>query len=262
MEIFDSHTHINAPIFANDLPDVIERAAAMDVSAMLLVAYDEDSAAKMLSLCDKYPHIYGAIGIHPDNATGYNEEKEQWLRQVLAQPKVCVLGEIGLDYHNEIEHTIQKKVFERQLQLAKELDLPVSIHNRDATADTYSILKEHYYDGFTGIMHSFNGDENWAEKFIELGMYLSYSGVVTFGNAKEVLQAAKKTPLDKILVETDAPYLTPLPFRGRMNEPAMVRYTLEFLAQKLKIPVTKLSEITYQNTKRILKIDDRRKNEN
>ncbi|MCQ2556735.1 TatD family hydrolase [Ligilactobacillus equi] len=254
MQIFDSHTHINAWQFAQDIPDVIERALAMEVKQMLIVAYDQESAQRMLPLIEKYDHFYGAVGIHPDSADKYDDRMEKWLLDLLKHEKVKVLGEIGLDYHNEVDHDQQKAVFKRQLDLAKELNMPVTIHNRDAIFDTYPILKAAQVDQFGGIMHSFNGDQQWAQKFLELGMYLSYSGVVTFGNAKEVLDAALNTPLDKILVETDAPYLTPLPFRGRLNEPAMTRYTLEFLAQKLGLSAQELAQKTTENTERILGI--------
>ena len=254
MEIFDSHTHINSSQYTNDLPDVIDRAFALDVNYMLIVAYDEKSTVKMLNLIEKYPNFYGAVGIHPDSALLYDDKKEEWLRRILVHPKVKVLGEIGLDYHNDVNHDAQKEVFIRQLNLARELQLPVTIHNRDAIFDTYPILKEAEVGKFGGIMHSFNGDSIWAQKFLDLGMYLSYSGVVTFGNAKEVLESALKTPVEKMLVETDAPYLTPLPFRGRINEPGMTRYTLEFLAQKMGLSPQKLAQFTKENTERILKI--------
>ena len=262
MEIFDSHTHINSRFFATDADDAVKRAQAFGVTAMLLVAYDDYSAQKMLELCERYPNIYGAVGIHPDDALNYDDTKETWLEEVLAHPKVRVLGEIGLDYHNDVDHQVQKEVFKRQLELAFKHNLPVTIHNRDAISDTYDILQASEIYRFGGIMHSFNGDKNWATKFLDLGMYLSYSGVVTFGNAKEVKEAALATPLDKMLVETDAPYLTPLPFRGRANEPALTRYTVEFLATNLQMQPDKLAKITYQNTERLLRINDTRKNEN
>lgn len=257
MKIFDSHTHINATEFKHDLPDVIEHAQALDVTEMLLISYDQTSAEQMLKLLDKYDGLYGAIGCHPESADLYDQAYENFILTVLKHPKVVAIGEIGLDYHCDVSPEVQKKVFLRQIELAHELNLPISIHNRDAIADCYEILKNAQVDQLGGIMHSFNGDKNWAEKFLALGMELSYSGVVTFGNAKEVKAAALNTPLDHLLVETDAPYLTPLPFRGRINEPAMTRYTLEFLAQSLNITPEKLAQITRANARRVLKLDDR-----
>lgn len=254
MEIFDSHTHINATEFKNDIPDVIERAKALDVTEMLVISYDDPSTERMLDLVEKYPGIYGAFGCHPESALDYDANFENKLSEVLAHPKVKALGEIGLDYHCDVPKKVQWKVFERQIELAHELQLPISIHDRDAIADCYEILKKADIAKVGGIMHSFNGDADWAEKFLDLGMELSFSGVVTFGNAKEVKQAALVTPLEHMLVETDAPYLTPMPFRGKINEPAMTRYTLEFLAKERQIVPEKLAQITTANAKKVLKI--------
>jgi len=254
MEIFDSHTHINATEFKNDIPDVIERAKALDVTEMLVISYDDPSTERMLDLVEKYPGIYGAFGCHPESALDYDANFENKLSDVLAHPKVKALGEIGLDYHCDVPKKVQWKVFERQIELAHELQLPISIHDRDAIADCYEILKKADIAKIGGIMHSFNGDADWAEKFLDLGMELSFSGVVTFGNAKEVKQAALVTPLEHMLVETDAPYLTPMPFRGKINEPAMTRYTLEFLAKERQIVPEKLAQITTANAKKVLKI--------
>lgn len=256
MEIFDSHTHINGREFKDDLPDVIVRAKALDVTSMLLVSYDRLSTAQMLTLIEKYPTLYGAIGGHPESAMCYDEAFEQFLRQTLAHPKVKALGEIGLDYHCDVPKKTQRQVFEKQIALAHELKLPLIIHDRDAIADCYDILKGADIEKIGGIMHSFNGDATWAEKFLALGMELSFSGVVTFGNAKEVKEAALVTPLEHLLVETDAPYLTPQPFRGMINEPAMTRYTLEFIAKERQLEPEKLAQITKQNAERVLKIDD------
>lgn len=205
MEIFDSHTHINATEFKNDIPDVIKRAQALDVTEMLVISYDTPSTERMLDLVEKYPNIYGAFGCHPESALDYDANFESRSREVLAHPKVKALGEIGLDYHCDVPKKVQWEVFERQIKLAHELQLPISIHDRDAIADCYAILKEADIAKIGGIMHSFNGDADWAEKFLDLGLELSFSGVVTFGNAKEVKQAALMTPLEHMLVETDAP---------------------------------------------------------
>ena len=252
MQIFDSHTHINAPEFVDDLPDVIVRAKALGVTEMLVVAYDQKSTTKMIELL-QYNGIYGAVGCHPESAFLYDEQYEQDLKALItSHEKIKVLGEIGLDYHCDVDKQIQKEVFRRQIELAKKLNVPISVHNRDAFLDCYEILKATHVHA--GIMHSFNGDETWAKKFLALGLKLSYSGVVTFKNALDVKNAAKVTPLADLLVETDAPYLTPHPFRGQLNEPGMTRYTLEYLAELKQIEPEKLAAITNQNTKRLLKI--------
>ena len=255
MKIFDSHTHINSPEFSNDIPDVIERAHALDVTDMLVLADNKESNDRLQKLIVNYGHIYGALGCHPDTAADFGPQWEELIYQTLPKKGYVALGEIGLDYHCDTPHDIQKRVFKRQIEIAQEFKLPVSIHTRDAFADTYEILSQVPVE-YGAIMHSFNGDADWAQKFLDLGFYLSYSGVVTFHNAPEVREAALATPDDRILVETDAPYLTPMPFRGRMNEPGMTRYTLEFLAQLRGVSAPQLAEQTWTNTKRILRIHD------
>ncbi len=251
ISIFDSHTHINAPEFDEDIPDVIERARAMNVNDMLVLGYDRESADKMVELINQYDNIYGAVGIHPEDAAKYDEDQ---LRIYLIEPKVKAVGEIGLDYHCDVDHDLQKEVFRKQIALAHELHLPISIHTRDAFEDTFDILEETNGAKYGGIMHSFNGDVQWAQQFLELGMEISFSGVVTFDNAKEVQEAAKYVPKEHLLVETDAPYLTPMPYRNQMNEPGMTRYTVEFLSKLRNESVDELSNQTSQNAKRVLRI--------
>lgn len=252
MQIFDSHTHINSAEFENDREDVIERAKALGVEAMLVIGYDEPSTIELGKLLENYQHIYGAVGCHPEDSKKYCLTLEKKMTDFLKKDKVVAVGEIGLDYHCSVDHDLQKEVFKKQIALAQTLEMPISVHNRDAFTDCYEILKEADVGHYGGIMHSFNGDWQWAQKFLDLGMELSYSGVVTFNNAKEVQEAAIKTPLDHILVETDAPYLTPVPYRGQQNEPAMTRYTLEFIAEARRVPAFELAEAAYQNTKRVL----------
>lgn len=254
MEIFDSHTHINAPQFDNDIPDVIERAAALDVTAMLVVGYDKNSTEKLKKLISTYPQIYGAVGCHPEDAEKFDEGYVKQIKEDLSVDRLNVLGEIGLDYHCTVEHKLQQDVFRAQLRLAHEMNVPVTIHNRDAFDDVYRILKDEDVGSIGGIMHSFNGDAAWAKKFLDLGMNLSYSGVSTFKNAAEVREAFMATPLNRILVETDAPYLAPVPFRGKQNEPGYTRYTLEYLARLRGIETATLAKQTYQNTMEILGI--------
>ena len=228
----------------------------MDVDSMLVLGFDRPSSEILLELIDRYPQVYGAVGCHPEDSKLYDTKMSSRLKELLNHDKMVAVGEIGLDYHCDVDHDLQKKVFIQQLRLARSLQLPVSVHNRDAFEDCYSILKEFHVGEFGGIMHSFNGEPRWAQKFIDLGMDLSYSGVVTFKNATEVQEAAKKTPLENLLVETDAPYLTPVPYRGQQNEPAMTRYTVEFIAQLKKMSGQEVAQATYQNTKRVLHIHD------
>lgn len=257
LKIFDSHTHINSSAFDNDVPEVIQRSQALDVSKMLVLGYDEISNQRLEDLVKQYPGVvYGAVGCHPEDALAYDDEYEAMLMRYLQQDGFVAVGEIGMDYYHDSPKQAQVNAFERQIELAQKLDLPIVVHNRDAIEDCYDILKNMNIKKSGAIMHSFNGDATWAEKFLDLGMYLSYSGVVTFNNAKEVKQAAEITPMDRILVETDAPYLTPMPFRGRKNEPAMTRYTLEFLAQAKGVSASQLAQATFANTQKVLKINN------
>ncbi|MCI1633404.1 MAG: TatD family hydrolase [Liquorilactobacillus nagelii] len=254
LTIFDSHTHINDPAFTTDLPDVIKRAHAWGVKKMLVLAGDEASFGRLQQLWQIDNNIYGAAGCHPEDAVRFNTTELDELAQKFKFPQMKALGEIGLDYHCSVEPKIQQEVFQQQLELARELNVPVSIHNRDAFEDTYRILKAAHVGDFGAIMHSFNGDTSWSKKFLDLGMNLSFSGVVTFKNAVEVREAFLATPLDRILVETDAPYLAPVPYRGQQNEPGFTRLTVEYLADLRQLPVEKFAKQTYQNTLKILRI--------
>ena len=262
MQIFDSHTHINADQFVNDLPAVVDRARALGVTHMLVLGDNKRTNARLMAMLDRFPHIYGAAGCHPEDASQYGIKWENALRKMARHPRFRVIGEIGIDYHCTVDHQLQWRVFEAQLVLAEELGLPVSIHNRDAFADTYAIIREHQAALVGGVMHSFNGDAQWAEKFLTLGFYLSYSGVVTFHGAPEVREAAQATPLTRMLVETDAPYLTPMPYRERMNEPGMTRYTVEYLAQLREMPAMALAQQTFNNAMRMIESGKQQTNEN
>ena len=174
-------------------------------------------------------------------------------RQQLADPFVVGIGEIGLDYYNDEHspHQQQQEIFAEQLEWARELKLPVSIHCRDALADTYEILRNAHVDEFGGVMHSFNGTSEWAEKFMDLGMMISFSGVVSFKNATEVHEAALVVPLEKMMVETDAPYLTPLPYRGKQNEPGFTKFTVDAIADLKQVDAGKVAYKTFTNARRL-----------
>ncbi|MGX7132197.1 TatD family hydrolase [Enterococcus songbeiensis] len=254
--IFDSHTHLNAEQFNEDIPETIQRAKELGVSEMAVVGFDTPTIEKSLALSKKYPFIYSIIGWHPTEAGSYSKEIEEDLQQKLTLPKVVALGEIGLDYHwMEDPKEVQDKVFRRQIAIAKEMNLPISIHMREAIEDTYQILKEEDVRDIGGIMHSYSGDAEWAKRFLELGMHLSFSGVVTFKKATDVQEAAQIVPLDKLLVETDAPYLAPVPYRGKRNEPGYTRYVVEKIAELRGVPFEELANQTRGNAHRLFRID-------
>lgn len=253
--IFDSHTHLNAEQFNDDIPETIERAKELDVTKMAVVGFDTPTIEKSLQLSHDYSNIYSIIGWHPTEAGSYTKDVEKKLQEQLTMPKVVALGEIGLDYYwMEDPKEVQAEVFRRQIAIAKEMNLPISIHTREALADTYQILKEEDIRDIGGIMHSFSGDFEWAKRFLDLGMHISFSGVVTFKKAQDVQEAATHVPLDRLLVETDAPYLAPVPYRGKRNEPGYTRYTVEKIAELRNLSVEEVALQTWKNAHRLFRI--------
>ncbi|EOB3456585.1 TatD family hydrolase [Enterococcus hirae] len=253
--IFDSHTHLNAEQFNDDIPETIERAKELGVTKMAVVGFDTPTIEKSLQLSHDYSNIYSIIGWHPTEAGSYTKDIEKKLQEQLTMPKVVALGEIGLDYYwMEDPKEVQAEVFRRQIAIAKEMNLPISIHTREALADTYQILKEEDIRDIGGIMHSFSGDFEWAKRFLDLGMHISFSGVVTFKKAQDVQEAATHVPLDRLLVETDAPYLAPVPYRGKRNEPGYTRYTVEKIAELRNLSVEEVALPTWKNAHRLFRI--------
>ncbi len=254
--IFDSHTHLNAEQFSQDVPETIQRAEKLGVTEMAVVGFDTPTIQKSLDLSTEYSQIYSIIGWHPTEAGNYSAEIERDLEQQLVQKKVVALGEIGLDYYwMEDPKETQEKIFRRQLSIAREHHLPVSIHNREAMEDTYRILKSEKIQNIGGIMHSFNGDVEWMKRFLDLGMYLSLSGVVTFKKAVEVHEVAKTVPLERLLVETDAPYLSPVPYRGKRNEPGFTRYVVEEIAKIRSASFEEIALCTTANAHQLFRIE-------
>ncbi|WP_429950245.1 TatD family hydrolase [Enterococcus sp. AZ170] len=254
--IFDSHTHLNAEQFNEDIPETIQRAKELGVTEMAVVGFDTPTIEKSLELSQQYKEIQSIIGWHPTEAGSYTPEIEKKIQQLLTTPKVVALGEIGLDYYwMEDPKEVQDRVFRRQIAIAKEMNLPISIHTRDAMEDTYKILKEEDIRDIGGIMHSFSGDPEWMAKFLEMGMHISLSGVVTFKKALEVQEVAKAVPLDRLLVETDAPYLAPVPYRGKRNEPGYTRYVVEKIAELREVPFEEIAKQTTTNAHRLFRLD-------
>lgn len=253
--IFDTHTHLNAEQFNEDIPETIARAQELGVSKMAVVGFDEATIDKSLQLSADYSQIYSIIGWHPTEAGSYTSQIETQLQQQLTQDKVVALGEIGLDYHwMEDPKDVQEGVFRRQIAIAREMNLPISIHTREALEDTYTILKSEKIHNIGGIMHSFSGDWEWGQRFLDLGMHLSFSGVVTFKKATELQEVAAKVPLERMLVETDAPYLAPVPYRGKRNEPGYTHYVVDKLAELRQQSFEDIATATYQNAHDLFRI--------
>lgn len=255
--LFDTHTHLNAEEFTDEIPEAVKRAEENGVTHMAVVGFDTKTIEKSLELSKAYDGIYSIIGWHPTESYLYTDAIEETLYEQLQQRKVVAMGEMGLDYHWDTSpKDVQKDVFRRQMRIAKQLDLPISIHMRDAIEDTYQILKEEHVEDIGGIMHSFSGDVEWMERFLDLGMHISLSGVVTFKNAKEVKEVAKAAPLDKLLIETDAPYLSPVPYRGKRNEPAYVKYVAEEIAKLREMPVDEIGKIATKNAFQLFRLNE------
>lgn len=255
--IFDTHTHLNAEQFNDDYKEVIERAAQLGVTEMAVVGFDTPTIERSLELSEQYPFIHSIIGWHPTEAGRYTKEIEKDLQEKLTNPRVVTLGEIGLDYYwmND-DPDVQEKVFRRQIAIAKEMNLPISIHTRDAMEDTYKILKSEGIQDIGGIMHSFGGDSEWAKRFLDLGMHISFSGVVTFKKTLEVQEAAKIVPMDKLLVETDAPYLAPVPYRGKRNEPGYTHYVVDKISELRNLPYQTVAKETTKNAHRLFRLEE------
>ncbi|MDA8336791.1 MAG: TatD family hydrolase [Peptococcaceae bacterium] len=244
----DTHAHLDDEQFAADLPAVLDRARAAGVGAIVNASYDLASAGRAAGMASVYPWIYATCGIHPHGAAVVPEDYLERLRELLARPGVVALGEIGLDYYRNLSpRADQQRVFREQLALARELNLPVVIHNRDAHADVFDILSSDGVGPAGGIMHCFSGGWEMAGRFMGLGLYISLAGPVTFTNAPRLAEVAQKLPLERILVETDCPYLAPHPYRGRRNEPAYVRLVAEKVALLRGMGVEELSARAAQN---------------
>lgn len=261
MTLIDSHCHIDGEQFDADRDEVVQRARDAGVAAMLNVGTGDphsDDFRRAVAIAERYENVYASVGVHPHDAKLYDDAAETHLRDLVASSKkVIAWGEIGLDYYyDHSPRDVQREVFIRQIRVANELGLPVIIHSRDADDDTVEILTGEY-SGITdsgklrtenvGVMHCFGGTAEMAEALMKVGFYISFAGNVTFKKADNLRDAARVVPLDRLLVETDCPFLTPIPFRGKRNEPAYVAHTAAFLAEFYGISVDDLARRTTQN---------------
>lgn len=252
--LVDTHAHLNDEQFNEDRNVVIQRAKEAGIDTIINIGYNKETILSTLDLINQYDFIFGAIGWHPNHAHEMTDEDLDWIEKLTDHPKILAIGEIGLDYYWDFApKEIQQMVFRKQIQMAKRVQLPIIIHDRDAHSDICTILKEEGAKEVGGIMHSFSGSLEMAKECIELGFYISFSGPVTFKNAKKPKETAKEIPLERILVETDSPYLTPEPFRGKRNESAYVRYVAQKIAELREMDFEKFQEITSENARRILR---------
>lgn len=250
--LIDTHVHLNADHYDEDLDEVIERARDAGIDKMIVVGFDRKTIERTMKLIDEYADIYGVIGWHPVDAVDCTDADLEWIEELSKHEKIVGIGETGLDYHwDKSPKDIQKSVFRRQIALAKRVNLPIIIHNRESTEDCVEILKEENAGEIGGIMHAFSADENVADEVLDMNFYISLGGPVTFKNAQLPKDIAVHVPLEKLLVETDAPFLTPHPYRGKRNEPSYVKLVAEKIAELRDMPYEVLAKATSENAERL-----------
>ena len=248
--IIDTHAHYDDERFAEKLDEILAVQKEHGIEAIIENSSDLPSSRNTIALAEKYDFIYGAVGVHPEEAGNLPEDWLKTVEEMTKRKKIVAIGEIGLDYHYSPE-TREKQIelFAAQLELAKERNLPVVIHTREADEDTFALLRE---IPSRGVIHCYTGTPEAAKKFLDLGFYISISGIVTFKSAENVRASALVVPDDRILIETDAPFLAPVPMRGNPNEPAFVKYTCEFLAALRGSSAEEFAELTFRNGERML----------
>ena len=256
--IFDSHCHLNDENLYPRIDEVIEAAKKTGVKKFLVVGYDKASSFLAVDIANRYEECYAAVGFHPTEIEGVTEQDYQDVISLLTNKKVVAIGEIGLDYHWVKDQALreqQKQWFIKQINLANEHHLPISIHNRESTEDCVEILKENT-PKYVGVMHCYSGSVETMEVVIKLGLHIALGGTVTFTNAKTPKEVAEEVPLDKLLIETDAPYLTPHPHRGEKNEPKYICLVLEEIARLKNMSKKHLEDVIYKNTCRLFNVDE------
>ena len=251
--IFDTHAHYDDEAFDEDREILLSSLKGRGVSLVIDCGCDAASSKKAIELSDKYDFIYAAVGIHPHEAEEADENDLNEIRRLLKHKKAVAIGEIGLDYHYDFSpRELQKEYFEKQIVLAKELDMPIIVHDREAHEDTLALLRKYKPKG---VLHCFSGSVESAKEIISLGMYIGLGGAVTFKNARKPLEVAEFVPLDRLLLETDAPYMTPVPFRGKRNDSSLIPYTAIKIAEVKGIDPQMVVNAANENGKRLFGIE-------
>ena len=253
--LFDTHAHLNDEAFDADRDELLETFQTAGVGWVLNAGCSLESSKESIALAEKYDWIYASVGSHPDIADEVNDAVLESYRQMCKHPKVKAIGEIGLDYHYETIHREeQKRAFRAQMALAQELHMPVIVHERDAHEDGMAIVKE--FPHVTGVFHCYSGSAEMARQLVDLGWYIGFTGVLTFKNARKAVETAASIPLERILLETDCPYMSPEPFRGRRCHPGLLPYMAKKLAQIRDLPEEEVIRITTENAKRMYRIEE------
>lgn len=250
--ITDTHIHLYDDRYLDNLDEIIKEANSSGVKKMIIVGYDYSSSRKAIELANNYEGLYAAVGLHPSEVHLEDDLELSWVRDLVKEPKVIAIGEIGLDYYWSKEFKdLQKEMFIKQIKLANEFNLPISIHSRDASLDTFNILKD---NRVSGVLHCYSQSNELAKEYIKLGYFLGIGGVLTFKNSKEIKDVVRDIPLEYLVVETDGPYLAPMPYRGKLNKPSYLTYILEDIAKIKDLPFEYVQEEIEKNVKKVFKI--------
>ena len=251
-KIFDTHAHNDDNRFDSDRDEVLRTMLADEVCGIVQCATDPASSRAAIALAEQYDAIYAAVGFHPENLEGLCDNDLEECRRLLTHPKVVAVGEIGLDYYwDSSPRPVQQEWFLKQIHMAKDADLPVIVHDRDAHEDTLTLLKN---TKPRGVLHAFSGSVEMAKEILDLGMHIGLGGVVTFKNARKTVEVAQMIPLDRLLLETDAPYMSPEPFRGRRNDSTKIRFVAQRIADERGMTADEILDITAENARRLFGI--------
>ena len=255
MPIFDTHAHYDSGSFNADREEILSALPAAGVGLVVNPGCDLETSRTAVALADRFPHVYAAVGVHPSDCTGWGDAEFEELEELSRHEKVVAIGEIGLDYYwpDNPPRDFQQQVFRRQIELALKRDLPIIVHDREAHQDSLNVVLE--YPELRGVFHCFSGSPEMAEILIKRGWYLGIDGPITYKNARRAPEVAEVIPLDRIVVETDAPYLTPEPFRGKRNDSRYLPYVIEKMAQWKGVTPEELTAITWENGKRLFGLE-------
>lgn len=253
--IFDTHAHYDDEAFNEDRAVLLQSLSEHGIEAVVNVGASIQTTKNTLELMKKYPFVYGAVGVHPSETEELSEDLMTWLKAVAQEPKVVAIGEIGLDYHwDEPARDVQKKWFVRQLELAREVKLPIIIHSRDAAQDTLDVMKAEHAEEIGGVIHCFSYGVEMAREYLNMGFYLGIGGGLTFTNAKKLKEVVEYMPLDRIVLETDCPYLSPVPNRGKRNSSLNLPYVVEAIADLKQVTPEEVIAVTNRNAKAMYRI--------
>jgi TatD DNase family protein len=257
--MIDTHAHLNYPAILEDIDNILSRARNAGIEKIIIPATDAASSLKITDIISKHDMLFGAVGIHPTELKDFNEKDLQLIDEICTSDKIAAIGEIGLDYYwKPYDKELEQYVLKSQLEIAKKHDLPVILHNRESSEDLMNIIEEHYENGkLKGQFHSFSGDLAMAKRCVEMGFYISFTGNLTYKPNEKTLEAykiVKEIPLEHFLLETDTPYLPPVPYRGKQNEPSYLIHTANKLAELKGIDFEEVDRVTTENAKKLYRV--------